>query len=182
MEKPLLQIHASVILAALLTSRLTAKGDWLRGGIAFFITFTVLEAGTWWLLNWRGRNLRKEGQQFRDSLASLSLENARSRALAILATFDTISQSEPIDPRLPSTLQDVFNRYQRVVLPAGILELGPQDNGFVRVGQSLDVELFVRETDQGLFELEGSDLLAPTASAEYLSVFHWIVANTQGIA
>lgn len=174
--------HLSAVLAAAMVAFIVARNDWLTGGLVFVVSLGVIEGCVMFLLNWRQRKIRQEEQEFRSSLESISLDGARSKALAVLPALKTVVRQDSELPReLPATALEVFARYSRVVFPAGdFLELGSKERGFVRIGRTFDgAVLIIREGDEALFEWEGSDLPTTGARPDYPSVFHWIVRTAE---
>jgi hypothetical protein len=176
------QVHLSAVLAAVVVACLVARHDWLTGGLVFLTSLGVIEGCIMFLLNWRLRKIRQEEQDFRSSLESTSLDQARLSALAVLPGLKTVARPvSELVPELPATVLEVFARYSRVVFPAGdFLELGSKERGFVHIGRTFDgAALIIREADEALFEWEGPDLPTMGARPDYPSVFHWIVRTAE---
>ncbi len=177
--KTSLQIHLSALLGAALVAYLTARGIGVTTVAVFVVCLLVIDGGVMFFLKQRVHKLRQEGEDFQRSLESVTLDEARSKALEALAKShhcrpEIQSDSPPME--LPATVSDIFSRYKRVAFRAGdLLELGAKERGFIHVGRTYDgAKLIVREADEGLFESEGPDSLGADARANYPSLLHWI--------
>ncbi len=176
------QLHLSAFPASAMVAFIGARNDWLTGGLLFVASLGVIEGCAMFLLNWRLRKIRQEEQEFRSSLESTSLDEARSKALAVLPALRTVvRQNSELTRELPVTALEVFTRYSRVVFPAGdFLEPGSKERGFVRLGRTSDgAVLIIREGDETLFEWEGPDLPTTGARPDYPSIFHWIIRTAE---
>jgi hypothetical protein len=180
------QLHATALIASASIAYLSARGSPVKTGVVFVVCFGLIEGIVTGLIRRRLRTLRREGIEFRRSLEDVSLEEARVKALARLASLPG-SKAIPasgasIPDELPPSVREVFALYRRISLPTGeLLELGTSQAGCVCVGRGLDgVWLVVRNSDEALFELDVLQEYREAEPADYPSIFHWIVINWPG--
>ena len=179
-----LQIHLSIVLAAVIVARLSTRNSLLTTGLVFITCLLLLEGIVMGFIKKRLKRIQAEGLAFRFSVESLSLDEAREKALEAIAASVNCkgsSSDSSVVIEAPNTVKDIFSRYKRITFPAGdLLELGLREEGFIHVGRTYDdAELVVRMSDQGLFESEGHSLPSTDEQPDYPSLLHWIAKRVE---
>lgn len=179
LEHPLLR-HITLIGSGLLAIVIVRRGK--PALLVLPLILVLLDLIGKFYLSKRLKQLALEKQEFVKAVQSMSLADARMRALEELAGNASIvthpaEGDRPATDSLCPSLEDIFSKYKLVEFPDGsTLELGPRSGEYIRVGSGLDgAHLVLRIADQALAEVES---LPPDETDEenfYPSVFHWIM-------
>ncbi|MCI0614705.1 hypothetical protein L0244_17080 [bacterium] len=136
--------------------------------------------------NWKESNhVKKKCEQVTEEVLSLSLEQAKEEASALLSDphkFRCI-ESPSTDTNqlalLSPILKDFFAKYQKVDAVYGDMRLnrsqiGPSiiDSSFIKIGTDIECELVVRQGQDAIYELDSMGIEEPG----YPTVHHLLVA------